>query len=77
MQMKIKEPAMSVSGLIYQIIGLSVAFLILGSLLPTVVNNLVASNYSQNAIVAAIVVLIPVVFVAGLLVRTMKNLMGK
>jgi hypothetical protein len=72
--MRFKEPeGFSTTKLITFIIGMTIALMIFGSLAPTITSYLVAANYSDNPIVAALVVLIPVVFVAVVLLTLLKG----
>jgi hypothetical protein len=72
--MRFKEPeGFSTTKLITFIIGMTIALMIFGSLAPTITSYLVAGNYSDNPIVAALVVLIPVVFVAVVLLTLLKG----
>jgi hypothetical protein len=73
--MRFRDPeGFSTTKLVTFIIGMTVALLIFGSLAPTITSYLVASNFSDNPIVATLVVLIPVVFVAVVLLYIMKGL---
>jgi uncharacterized membrane protein YqhA len=77
MEMKIREPGLNVSGLISTIIGLTVALLIFSALMPQVVNALQTTAYANNTIVAIIITLVPVVFVAGVLLSVFYGLIPK
>jgi hypothetical protein len=73
--MKFKDPeGIDVSKLIVFIIGMTVALLIFSQLAPTITGALVSANYTVNPIAGALVVLIPVVFVAVILLQTLKGL---
>ena len=72
--MKIK---FDVSNFILAIIGLSVSLLIFANLAPSVSNQLVASNYTSNALAGVMAPLVTVVFIAGILLKTLYTAIGK